>query len=249
MSYSNKNNTFNSPVVTDIEWAGGIKKGYLKRYDRENKCDIPIEGVFGFMEIDVKTAIKGFSKANNCGIFSNEVSNQSQEELDVFSFNNKKKVSLQVHNPVDNTYIDIKKGLYKDIKVSLKAAGGKYTSVVYALVTTSTDSVATVGSLVRLYVNGSMLSPYIDNAKQGFEVLVDPAKKEEKTVGDNKFWSPSVELTPIDAEMDKKAMDADEKLQAFFTEYERSKNTVTDVGAELGAGEVPPSGDSSDVPF
>lgn len=250
MSYSNKNSTFNSPVVADIEWAGGIKKGYLKRYDKENKCDIPIEGEFGFMELDVRTAIKGFSKANNCGIFSNEVEKMSEENLDVFSFKNGKKVALQVHNPIDNTYIDIKPGLYKDIKISLKAAGGKYTSVVYALVTKSSDSVATVGSIVRIYVNGSMLSPYIENAKRGFEVLINPEKKAKTTVGDNTFWVPSIEPAPIDADMDKNAMDADEKLQQFFLEYKRSKNTATDIGEELGAETVPSSDDiEEDVGF
>jgi len=252
MSYSNKNATFDSPVVCDIEWAGGIKKGYLKRYDREAKDDVLFTEAFGFMELDTRTGVRGFSKANMCGIFSNEVNNQSEEELEVFSFNNGKKVSLQVHNPVDNTYIDIKPGLYKDTKISLKAAGGKYTSVVYAIVTTSSDSVAKVGSLVRIYVNGSMLSSYFDKAKQGYEILIDPAKKEKKTVGDNTFWTPSLVLKPIDAEQDKRANDADEELQKFFVGYAESKleriseEAVTPEPAIAGK----PSDDiEEDVPF
>ena len=221
MSYSNKSNTFDSPVVTDIEWAGGFEKGYLKRYDRENKCDVPINGPFGFMELDTRTGVQGFSKANNCGIFSNEVNDQRSEELEVFSFRDGKKVALQVHNPITDEYTDIKPGTYSSIKASVKSAGGKYTSIVYAIVTTSGDELAKVGSIVRINVKGAFLSPYIETGKSGFEVMVDGSKEEK--VGGNKFKSPILQLKPINAEQDAAANDADEKLQSFFVGYAESK--------------------------
>jgi hypothetical protein len=219
MSYS-KPSGFTSPTVCDIEWAGSYDKGYLTRYDKEKKENVTIEGDFGFIELDSRHAVRGFHSPTRSGISSTEVDDISSESMRVFRFDNGKTKTIA-------------EGIYKEIKGEFQSAGGKYAKIVYAVVTKSTDNVAHVGSTVRIIVKGSFLGPYIDTAKPQFEVTVSGF--EEKKNGGTSFRAPKLGLSPVDAAQDKLAMDADEELQKFFLEYKRSKNSVQDVGEELGA--------------
>ena len=232
MSYSKPKTE--SPVTCEIEWAGAFDKGYLNRYDKTKKEQVVIDNGFSFIELDSRHAVRGYNKATKSSILSNEVENIGSEDMRVFKF-------------VNGQAKTICEGIYKDIKGEFQSEGGKYAKIVYALVTKSKDELATAGSIIKITVKGSFLGPYIDGVKGGFEV--EMTGHEEKRNGGTAFRAPTLKLNPIDANQDKLAMDSDEKLQEYFLQYKRSKNTTTDVGEELGA-EVVVSGDiEEDAPF
>lgn len=215
MSYSKPDENMQSPIACTIEWAGSYDAGHLKRYDKNKGENVKIGSPFGFIELDYRHGVQGFSSQHKASILSTEVKNISSESLSVFTFSSGNKVPIA-------------EGVYKDIKGKFQAAGGKYAKIVYAIVTQSSDPVAKKGEMVKIIVKGSFTRPYIDVAKQGFEVLISGFNEERN--GGTTFRSPKIELKPVSAEEDAAAMAADEKLQEWFMRWEQKKLQDVELG-------------------
>lgn len=104
-----------NPVVQYVKWASNDKKFSFYRKESKEKgfIDLPVEAVF----LKTSSTVKGWSDANDCGIFSNQVTNLQNETLVVKAGDMK-----------------IASGLYRDIKDTVKAAGGKFYLNVFVLI-------------------------------------------------------------------------------------------------------------------
>lgn len=105
-----------SPVDLYIEYSG--KFGRFTYYDKEKKENIEFPISRAALITDERFKVSGFSKKHNNGIYSNEVGDL-KEELDVRIFQKK------------GQPIELVKGVWADIKDSVKAAGGKFAKVIY----------------------------------------------------------------------------------------------------------------------
>ena len=120
-----------SPVTKTLKWKGEKTKqeGTGKSrtvvvtqeagwyyWDKEKEENIQVEKPFSFLWLETAYSISGFDNKTNKGVFSNEVLKMAEQELEVKSDG---KVLV--------------KGIYKDIKETIKGYGGKYTQAVYVL--------------------------------------------------------------------------------------------------------------------
>lgn len=106
-----------NPSKRFVEFNG--EKGVFTYYDKEKKEDVTMPWPVSFLVLDQRHTVKGWNKANNSAIFSNEVLDINEEEMDVRTFKGDNK--------------GIAKGLYPKIKDKVKAAGGKYVRSVYVM--------------------------------------------------------------------------------------------------------------------
>ena len=117
MSTSNRRQAFaqpqSNPSTKFIEWKSNDK--CFSYYDKDEQKNISISLPFKFLVLDELHTIKGWNDATSSAIYSNEVKFISKETLTVKPFKGN----------------EIAKGLYKDIKKKIVAAGGHYTKSIY----------------------------------------------------------------------------------------------------------------------
>jgi len=104
-----------NPVSKYIGWKSNDKKfgSYNKISKKTELIDLPVS----FIYVTSTVSIKGWSEANSCGIWSNQVTNTSNEILVV-------KADKKI----------IASGLYKDIKDKVKAEGGRFIQNVFCTI-------------------------------------------------------------------------------------------------------------------
>ena len=121
---SNRRKAFDTPQSNPakkfIDWKSNEK--CFEYYDKEqkdepNKGKVQIKLPFKFLVLDELHAVKGWNDATSSGIYSNEVKYISKEEMTVKPFKGNQ----------------IAKGLYKDIKPEIVAAGGHYVKSIYIM--------------------------------------------------------------------------------------------------------------------
>ena len=104
-----------NPATMFIEWKSNDKA--FEYYDKEAQKKVSIPLPFKFLVLDELHAVKGWNDATSSGIFSNEVKFISKEIMTVKPFKGN----------------EIAKGLYKDIKEKVVAAGGHYVKSIYIM--------------------------------------------------------------------------------------------------------------------
>jgi len=135
---SNRKQAFNqpqsNPATKFIDWKSNEK--CFSYYDKEEAKNIAITLPFKFLVLDELHTIKGWNDASSSGIFSNEVKFISKEVMTVKPFKGN----------------EIAKGLYKDIKDKIVAAGGHYTKSIYIMLED--------GTLANLQLKGSSVQSW-----------------------------------------------------------------------------------------
>ena len=123
-----------NPATKFIEWKSNDKA--FEYYDKETQKKVSIPLPFKFLVLDELHAVKGWNDATSSGIYSNEVKFISKEIMTVKPFKGN----------------EIAKGLYKDIKEKIVAAGGHYVKSVYIMLED--------GSLANLQLKGSSVQAW-----------------------------------------------------------------------------------------
>ncbi len=137
-----------NPATKFIEWKSNDKcfsyfdktiAESLKGSDAEvikEKANVKIQLPFKFLVLDELHSVKGWNDATQSAIYSNEVKFISKEIMTVKPFKGN----------------EIAKGLYKDIKEKIVAAGGHYVKSIYIMLED--------GSLANLQLKGSSVQAW-----------------------------------------------------------------------------------------
>ena len=123
-----------NPAEMFIEWKSNDKA--FEYYDKETSSKVAIPLPFKFLVLDELHAVKGWNDATSSGIYSNEVKFISKEIMTVKPFKGN----------------EIAKGLYKDIKDKIVAAGGHYVKSIYVMLED--------GTLANLQLKGSSVQAW-----------------------------------------------------------------------------------------
>lgn len=138
MSTSNRRSAFATPQANPatkfIEWKSNEKA--FEYYDKEAQKKVSIPLPFKFLVLDELHSVKGWNDATSSGIYSNEVKFISKEIMTVKPFKGN----------------EIAKGLYKDIKEKIVAAGVHYVKSIYIMLED--------GSLANLQLKGSSVQAW-----------------------------------------------------------------------------------------
>jgi len=135
---SNRRQAFTTPQTNPatkfIDWKSNDK--CFSYYDKETKENVSIPLPFKFLVLDELHTVKGWNDASQSAIYSNEVKFISKEPLTVKPFKGN----------------EIAKGLYKDIKDKVVAAGAHYVKSIYIMLED--------GSLANLQLKGSAVQAW-----------------------------------------------------------------------------------------
>lgn len=197
MTNSNRRQAFaqpqKNPSTKFIEWKSNDKSfAYYDKEAGENKT-IPLP--FTFLVLDELHTIKGWNDASSSSIYSNEVKFISKEPLTVKPFKGN----------------EIAKGLYKDIKEKVVAAGGHYTKSIYIMLED--------GSLANIQLKGSAVQKWGDFTQKTKDRLPDEWVQVKSALegkkGAVKFWTP--EFTFYKSLNEDEANQADEAFNTLET--------------------------------
>lgn len=233
MSLSNGGNgNSTNPCKRYYEWSGSEGKWFY--YDKEAKQKVFIDEAMYFIMLDELTTVKGYSDADGCGIFANEVKDQQTEELNVRVFNGGKTIA---------------KGVYANIKDAIKTAGGKYCKSMYvALISTDGKEV----ELVNFQFFGSSVSPCIDAQIKADGSIVTLKGNVAKKKGSNNYFEPVIKVSEDKKDaVIKLAMELDKELQVYLGAYSEAEGQSAGnaPNASFDNTTAATESDSSDLPF
>lgn len=143
-----------NPAAKFLEWKSD--EGKLSYYDKEKGENILVELPLKFVILEHYHTVKGWHDASESGIYSNEVFEIGRKVLNVRSLKGG----------------GIAQGLYKEIKSTVKDAGGHYCRSIYA-VTNDLE-------IINISLKGSGVSAYSDFIQE---------------IGDGNFDTNWVEIT------------------------------------------------------
>lgn len=187
-----------NPATKFIDWKSNDK--CFSYYDKENQTNVSIPLPFKFLVLDELHTIKGWNDATSSSIFSNEVKFISKEVMTVKPFKGN----------------EIAKGLYKDIKEKIVAAGGHYTKSIYIMLED--------GSLANIQLKGSAVQKWGDFTQKTRNRLPDEwvqvATALEGKKGAVKFWTPEFTfLQSLNADEANLADEAFNTLETYLKAY------------------------------
>lgn len=188
MSTSNRRQAFaqpqSNPATKFLDWKSNDK--CFEYYDKEKQEKVSVALPFKFLVLDELHTIKGWNDASSSGIFSNEVKFISKEVMTVKPFKGN----------------EIAKGLYKDIKEKIVAAGGHYVKSIYIMLED--------GSLANLQLKGSAVQKWGEFTQKTRNRLPDEWVQVSKAIegkkGAVKFFTPDFSF--------KRSITEDEAMQA-----------------------------------
>ena len=213
-----------NPTSKFLEWKSNNKS--FSYYDKDNKQNVEVKLPLTFMVLEEYHKISGFSDADQTGIYSNEVLQIGTEEMEVRTFKGR----------------IIAKGLYKDIKGAVNAAGGNYHKSIYA--------VTNEWELINISFKGACVSEWSKFVEKGAWkrladewVSIEGANDHQK--GMVKYSTPNFafNISLSDAEYEtvkEKATQLEEYLSKYF-------NKVEDI--EVVAEEVVATGNINGLDF
>lgn len=212
ISHNTEKSVSSNPTSKFLSWKSNDKS--FSYYDKEAGENVNLELPFKFVFLQHYHTVKGWHDASQSGIFSNEVYYIGSETMNVRSFKGGA----------------IAEGLYKDIKVDIVNAGGKYHRSVYVMLED--------GTIANLSLKGAVVkewSDFMDSNKNLVDaqwVEVNSAKDQKK--GSIKYSTPEftmgANLKPTDAD---KADSAATKLKAHLDTYFNKEDAVEATDFEL----------------
>lgn len=261
MSRTNRRSGSKSPIGRYLSFSGST--GLFSFYDKDAKDNVELDSL-SLIVLDVRASITGYNSGAKASISSNMVENIGSDVLTVQMWKDGKRQLIA-------------EGVYKDIKSTVKDAGGKFTTNVIAL--------ADVGDgrgeqIVNLQLTGSSLNGWIefvkgldaggeyDNAititkgalsKVDGDALVPVTKKEEDALMAKLkknprakqpiwFYVLAFETTELTEEEADRATEQDGTLQAYFGASAPTTKETTD-SADQDAPEDVEEDDKDDLPF
>ena len=231
MSTSNRRSAFSAPQSNPstkfLQWKSNEKCFEFYNKEKQEKVSVPLP--FKFLVLDEMHTVSGWNDASSSGIFSNEVKFISKEVMTVKPFKGN----------------EIAKGLYKDIKEKIVAAGGHYVKSIYIMLED--------GSLANLQLKGSAVQKWGEFTQKTRNRLPDEWVQVTKAIegkkGAVKFFTPDFSFERSITEDE--AMQADEAfniletyLKAYLVKAEPIVDDVDD--GSTYAGVEPNSGDPLD---
>lgn len=211
MSRSNDTQIKN-PSTKFFEWNGD--KGGFKYYDKDKK-DEPSKGQiqvpfpFRFLVLDELTTIRGFSDADQCGFYSNEIRDTRKEPLTV---KNRKGFLFT--------------GLYEQVKEKCGSKGADYAKSLYIAYYDENKKLV-IGNIT---LKGASIGPWIEFCKENkvMEIGVQCKSMIEGKKGKTVYQMPVFEVLPVSEETNKAAIELDIELQAHLKAYfSRTPETIT----------------------
>lgn len=202
MSTSNRRQAFaqpqTNPATKFLEWKSNDK--CFAYYDKEAGENKTISLPFTFLVLDELHTVKGWNDASSSSIYSNEVKFISKEPLTVKPFKGN----------------EIAKGLYKDIKEKIVAAGGHYTKSIYIMLED--------GSLANIQLKGSAVQKWGDFTQKSKDRLPDEWIQVKNALegkkGAVKFWTPEFTfLKSLNEDEANQADDAFNTLETYLKTY------------------------------
>ena len=202
MSRSKPRITNTNPARKFISLSGTT--GKFNYWNKEKKESVDLEYPIVFLPLDVLSTIKGFSQKSKSGIYSNEIHNISKEILTVKIFDKG----------------EIAKGLYSDIKDSIKNQGAKYCRSVYAMMYFDN-----VEEIVNFQFVGASLGSWIEyeNKHSIYDGAVKISGVEPAKTGATEYFIPKFTSNPVSKESEAKAEDLDKNLQKYLEEYKSNQ--------------------------
>lgn len=185
-----------TPCTRFFEWNG--EEGYFYFYNAETKQKEIVSLPFAFLVLDQLSTIKGWSDADQSGIWANEVRYLDKQKLTVFTKKGKQA-----------------EGIYENVKG--KVAGSKYTKSVYVAYY-NTQKQLEIGCIL---MSGASLNAWIEFTKD-HNVNKGAIRVETFTTGKKgkvEYRMPSFIGFDCKPETDAKATELDKVLQAYLTEY------------------------------
>jgi len=214
-----------NPATKFMEWKSDNKS--FAYYDKEKGENITVSNGFKFLTLMEMHTVKGWNDASESGIYANEVKFIGKEEIEVKSFKGGK----------------IAKGLYKDIKHDIAAAGGHYTKSIYAMLQD--------GTIVNFQLKGSAVKEWGDFTQKTRSRLTDEwvevtgANALKK--GKINYSTPIFKFnTSLNEEEGKLADAAYDTLESYMARYKGSNNTPVEIEGEDDAVLEPTSLDELD---
>ena len=197
MSTSNRRQAFAQPKVNPstkfLQWKSNEKCFEFYNKETQQKVSVPLP--FKFLVLDEMHTVSGWNDASSSGIFSNEVKFISKEIMTVKPFKGN----------------EIAKGLYKDIKEKIVAAGGHYVKSIYIMLED--------GSLANLQLKGSAVQKWGEFTQKTRNRLPDEWVQVTKAIegkkGAVKFFTPDFSFERSITEDE--AMQADEAFNVLET--------------------------------
>ena len=197
MSTSNRRQAFAQPQANPstkfLDWKSNDK--CFEYYDKERQEKVSVPLPFKFLVLDEMHTVSGWNDASSSGIFSNEVKFISKEIMTVKPFKGN----------------EIAKGLYKDIKEKIVAAGGHYVKSIYIMLED--------GSLANLQLKGSAVQKWGEFTQKTRNRLPDEWVQVTKAIegkkGAVKFFTPDFSFERSITEDE--AMQADEAFNILET--------------------------------
>jgi len=201
-----------NPTSKFLEWKSNNKS--FSYYDKETKQNVEVKLPITFIVLEEYHCIKGFSDSDQTGIYSNEVLQIGTEEMEVRSYKGR----------------IIAKGLYKDIKGAVNAAGGNYHKSIYA--------VTKEGELINISLKGAAVSKWSKLVEKGAwkrlsDEWISIESAEDHKKGMVKYSTPNFVFNTSLSENEFKTVKAKAtELENYLTTYIAKDVVVEDV-AEL----------------
>ena len=204
-----------NPTSKFLEWKSNNKS--FSYYDKDNKQNVEVKLPLTFMVLEEYHKIAGFSDSDQTGIYSNEVLQIGTEEMEVKTFKGR----------------IISKGLYKDIKGAVNAAGGNYHKSIYA--------VTKEGELINISLKGAAVSKWSKLVEKGAwkrlaDEFISVESAEDHKKGMVKYSTPNFAFNTSlsDAEykmVEEKATLLQEYMNKYFKKVEEIEVVAEDVVA------------------
>lgn len=199
MSRSN-DDSIKNPATKFFEWNGD--KGGFKWYDKTKKENVAVPYPFRFLVLDQLMTIKGYSKENESGFYSNELRDSSLK-TGILSVRTKNGIEME--------------GTYEQVKAQLSGKGACYSKSVYIAYFDSNKKLV-IGCV---HFHGASIGPWIDFCKSNeiMKIGVQVKSHKEGEVGKVVFQSPVFEPLPITKETNDAALELDKQLQEYLKYY------------------------------
>lgn len=194
-----------NPAAKFLDWKSNDK--CFAYWDKEKKENVQIQLPLKFVIIEHYHTVKGWNDASESGIYANEVLFTGSEEMTVRSFKGG----------------EIAKGVYKDIKAKVNAAGGKYHRSIYA-VTKDLE-------IINISLKGASVRSYSDFIEKETDRVfttnwIEVSEFEEGKKGSVKYTTPIFKKSDPIKDVSKIQPFA-EILQTYMNDYrEVSKERV-----------------------
>jgi len=207
MSRSNPTVNAPHPCTKWFEWDGA--EGGITYWDKDQKIRVEMPKDFTFIVLDRLGVVKGYHDRSKSGITSNEVRDSTKDPFVVRAFQGG----------------EIARGLWKEIKTTVDAAGGGYAASIY-LAYKNGDGKLAIGNI---YFRGAALNAWVEFENKNRESIY---KKAIQVVGMDKLKKGKVEyvvpkfaVRDISPESNAQAVELDKALQAHLAEYFKKRTT------------------------